>query len=54
MTAKLMKMTVQVIKQVNGLRRLELLARIPAVALRLTTAIKILAKVRNMRYANNI
>ena len=42
-TAKIMKMTVQVTKQVNGLRRLELLARIHAVALRLTTAIKICA-----------
>ena len=43
MTAKSMKMTVQVVKQVNGLRMLERLARIPAVALRLTTAIKIRA-----------
>ena len=45
-----MKINVEVITQVNGLKRSELLARIPAVTMRLNTVPKILAKVRNIRY----
>ena len=38
------------ITQVNGPKRSELLARIPAATMRLSTVLKILAKVRNIRY----
>ena len=49
-TARIIKRNVEVITEVNGLKRLELLARIPAVTMRLNTVLKILAKVRNIRY----
>ena len=50
MTARTIKLNAEVITQVNGLKRSELLARIPAATMLLNTAIKILAKVRNIRY----
>ena len=49
-TATIIKCNVGVITQVNGPKRSELLARIPAVTMRLNTVLKILAKVRNIRY----
>ena len=50
MTARTIKLNAEVITQVNGLKRSELLARIPAATMLLNTAIKILAKVRNIRH----
>ena len=49
-TARTIKRNAEVITQVNGLKRSELLARIPAATMLLNTAIKILAKVRNIRH----
>ena len=54
MTAKIIGHNVEVITLVNGLKWLEVLARIPAVSLPRNTAIKILARVRNMTYYNII
>ena len=54
MTAKIIGHNVEAITLVNGLKWLDLLARIPAVSLPRITAIKILAKVRNMPYYNII
>ena len=54
MTAKIIGHNVEVITLVNGLKWLEVLARIPAVSLHRNTAIKILARVRNMTYYNII
>ena len=51
MTAKIIKRNVEVITQVNGLKRSELLARIPAATTRLSTVLKILAKVRKLNDA---
>ena len=54
MTAKIIWSNVEAITPVNGLRRLKVHARKPAVAMRLNIVIKIVAKVRNRTFINMI